>query len=124
MAVTHVVLPLQGADGRVGPHGALEVDVVALLDGLGAQRRAQAQLDDRRICKKKMKLSLQSEFPSGCMKVWTSMGMVDWRGGRGRQQPRAAYKFRGGFECADRKSSPIYPAARADPAMQGRRFPP
>ena len=87
-AFTHVVLPLQSADGRVGAHRALEVDVVALLDGLGAQRRAQAQLDDRRICKKKKKkmmLSLQSEFPSECIKVWKSMGMVDWRGEAGRQ---------------------------------------
>ena len=49
------MLPLQSADGRVGAHRALEVDVVALLDGLGAQRRAQAQLDDRRICKEKKK---------------------------------------------------------------------
>ena len=85
------MLPLQSADGRVGAHRALEVDVVALLDGLGAQRRAQAQLDDRRICKKKKmmnKLSLQFEFPSKCIKVikvWKSMGMVDWRGEAGRQ---------------------------------------
>ena len=76
MAATHVVLPLQSADGRVGAHRALEVDVVALLDGLGAQRRAQAQLDDRRICKKK-------SFPQNALKCgkvwgwwWSSVGSI------------------------------------------------
>ena len=52
VAATHVVLPLQSADGRVGAHRALEVDVVALLDGLGAERRTQTQLDGRRVWKK------------------------------------------------------------------------
>ena len=48
-AETHVVLPLQSADGRVRPHRALKVHVVALLDGLGLERRTKAQLNDWRI---------------------------------------------------------------------------
>ena len=82
-AFTHVVLPLQSADGRVGAHRALEVDVVALLDGLGAQRRAQAQLDDRRICKKKKKGSRFSpSFPQNG-KHGDGGRRVDWRGETG-----------------------------------------
>ncbi len=49
--VTHVMLPVELPNGRVGLYKALEVDVVALLDVVRVQGGAQTKLDQRRICK-------------------------------------------------------------------------
>lgn len=48
--LTYIVLPLYFVCPRLGRDFALEVDVVAFLDGAGVKGRTQLQLDNRRIC--------------------------------------------------------------------------
>jgi hypothetical protein len=47
---THVMEPRQLVELWVGLNQALEIDVIALLDIVGVERRAHLERDNRHIC--------------------------------------------------------------------------
>ena len=58
MQTTHVELPLDLVLPGLGVDGALEVDVVALLDGVRPERRAEPQRHARQVCEREKGLKL------------------------------------------------------------------
>lgn len=61
-SLTYVVLPENFVRPRVCVHFAFEVDVVALLDVVRIQIRAQREVKNRQICKAQL-LNTKQPFP-------------------------------------------------------------